>query len=108
VPAGPGRAAARSAGHSTVYVSPAVPADRIDDVVVHEWSHLVSVRDYGFDVPQATAAMNSYFGGSGLVGAERAADCMALRLGAAWTHYSSSDDAHWRAGADRLLQGQAL
>jgi len=59
-------------------------------------------------VPQATAAMNSYFGGSGLVGAERAADCMALRLGAAWTHYSSSDDAHWLAGADRLLQGQAL
>jgi len=52
---------------TTPCTSPGGPADRIYDVFIHEWSQLVSVRDYGFDVPQATAAMNSYFGGSGLV-----------------------------------------
>lgn len=94
--------------NNTVYVSPSVPSARMYDVVVHEWSHLLSVRDYAGNVDAATAAMNGWFGGSDLVGAERAADCMALQLGASWTHYTSCNDAHWRAGAARLVAGQQV
>ncbi|MGB8649376.1 MAG: hypothetical protein WCD35_01810 [Mycobacteriales bacterium] len=94
--------------HGVIYVSPRVPANRVYDVVVHEWSHLLSVRDYGNDVPTATDAMNAWFGGSDLVGAERAADCMARELGASWTHYTSCDNPTWRKGAARLLAGQQL
>jgi hypothetical protein len=90
-----------------VYISPRVPRPRLYDVAVHEWSHLLSVRPYA-DVDEAVRAMNSYFGGSGLVGAERAADCMALLQGAQWTHYTPCADPSWRAGAARLLKGARL
>jgi hypothetical protein len=90
------------------YISPTVPADRMYDVVAHEWSHLLMVKAYGGDVMSALSAANSYFGGSDLMGAERAADCMARLLGATWTHYTSCSDSHWRAGARRLLDRQRL
>jgi hypothetical protein len=91
-----------------VYISPRVPVDRLYDVVVHEWSHLLSAAAYGGDVDAAMAAMNGWFGGSGVVGAERAADCMALALGARWTHYTSCGSGQWRAGAARLVKGEQL
>jgi hypothetical protein len=94
--------------HQVAYISPTVPADRMYDVVAHEWSHLLSVQAYGLDVTTAMSAMNSYFGGSDLMGAERAADCMARLLGATWTHYTSCQDSHWRDGARRLLARQRL
>ena len=94
--------------HGTIYISARVPANRMYDVVSHEWSHVLSVRAYGGDVDAALAAMNHYFGGSGLTGAERAADCMARELGATWTHYTSCSKASWRAGARRLLARQQL
>ena len=94
--------------HDTLYVSPNVPTDRVYDVAVHEWSHELSVLDYAGDVDTATAAMNAAFGGSGLVGAERAADCMARLQGATWTHYTSCTDQHWRQEAARLLAGSRL
>jgi hypothetical protein len=94
--------------HDRIYISPRVPARRIYDVVAHEWSHLVSVRSYGGDVTTATQAMNRWFGGTGLTGAERAADCMAKRLGARWTNYTSCPDARWQQGAQRLLEGHSL
>lgn len=91
-----------------VYVSPRVPADRVFDVVVHEWGHVVSVRAYGGDVDLAVQEMTRYYGGSGLLGAERAADCIARLSGARWTHYTTCTNAGWRAGARRLLAGQRL
>lgn len=91
-----------------VYVSPRVPTARLFDVVAHEWAHLLSVRPYDGDVAGALAAMNRWFGGRQLEGAERAADCMARLMGAVWTHYTRCDDAHWRAGAARLLAGSSL
>jgi hypothetical protein len=91
-----------------VYISPRVPRTRLYDVAVHEWSHLLSVRPYAGNVDAAVAAMNTYFGGSGMVGAERAADCMALLLSARWTHYTSCADSRWRAGAQQLLRGEQL
>jgi hypothetical protein len=94
--------------HGVVYVSPRVPRARLYDVAAHEWSHLVSVRPYAGQVDEAVAAMNAYYGGSRLVGAERAADCMALLLGATWTHYTSCPDARWRDGARRLIRGEQL
>jgi hypothetical protein len=95
-------------GNGIGYISPTVPADRMYDVVAHEWSHILSVKAYGGDVTSAVSAMNSYFGGSDLIGAERAADCMARLLGATWTHYTSCQDSHWRDGARRLLARQRL
>jgi hypothetical protein len=95
-------------GRGIVYISPTVPSDRMYDVVAHEWSHVLSVRPYDGDAMAALRAMNSYFGGSDLVGAERAADCMARLLGATWTHYTPCSDAHWRDGARRLLARQQL
>jgi hypothetical protein len=91
-----------------VYLSPRVPADRVYDVVAHEWSHLLSVKAYDGDVSGALDAMNGYFGGSGLAGAERAADCMARELGATWTHYTPCNNSQWRAGARRLLAHERL
>jgi hypothetical protein len=94
--------------HATLYVSPGVPTSYVYDVAVHEWSHELSVLDYGGDVAAATEAMNAAFGGSGLVGAERAADCMAKLQGAGYTHYTSCTDQSWRRAAARLLAGGRL
>lgn len=95
--------------HGKVYISPTVPSDRTYDVVAHEWSHLLTVKDYDGDVEAAKAAMNHWFDASaGLVGAERAADCMARQLGATWTHYTPCTDSHWQAGARALLSGDRL
>lgn len=94
--------------HDVLYISPVVPRDKLYDVVVHEWSHELSVLDYSGDVSTATDAMNAWFGGSGLVGAERAADCMAILQGATWTHYTTCTDAHWRDGAHLLVSGRRL
>jgi hypothetical protein len=91
-----------------LYVSPNVPTSYLYDVAVHEWSHELSVLDYAGDVNAATNAMNAWFGGSGLVGAERAADCMAILQGATWTHYTTCQNATWRAGAAKLVGGHRL
>lgn len=90
----------------TIYISPRVAKAMLYAVAVHEWSHLLSVRPYP-DVATATAAMNNVFGGSGLTGAERAADCMAILQGARWTHYTSCPSQAWRSAAALLLDGRA-
>jgi len=94
--------------HDTLYVAPGVPTSYLYDVAVHEWSHELSVLDYGGDVDAAVAAMNAAFGGSGLVGAERAADCMSRLQGASWTHYTSCANQGWRASAAKLVAGRRL
>lgn len=94
--------------HDVLYVSPDVPLHYLYDVAVHEWSHELSVLDYAGDVAAATKAMNAWFGGSGLTGAERAADCMAILQGATWTHYTTCNNAQWRLGAQRLVHGDQL
>lgn len=94
--------------HATLYIAPSVPVARVYDVAVHEWSHELSVLDYDGDVDAAVKAMNSTFGGSGLVGAERAADCMAKLQGASYTHYTPCLSSDWRRAAARLLAGQRL
>ncbi len=91
----------------SVTISRSTPDRSLDSVVRHEWSHLLSVRPYD-EVAQAVESMNAWYGGDGLMGAERAADCMARRLGAGWTHYTDCQDARWRDGARRLLAGQRL
>jgi hypothetical protein len=93
--------------YAIVYISPSVPAKRLYDVAVHEWSHILSLRPYASNT-EAKAAMNRVFGGSGLTGAERAADCMAIRLGAAWTNYTDCTNAAWKAAAAKLVAGQRI
>ena len=94
--------------HDTLYIEPTVPSAYLYDVAVHEWSHELSVLDYNGNVAVAVAAMNHYFGGTGLIGAERAADCMAILQRATWTHYTTCTSTHWRAGAATLLRGHEL
>ena len=94
--------------HDTLYISPGVPTAYVYDVAVHEWSHELSVLDYNGNVAAAVSAMNRHFGGAGLTGAERAADCMAILQGASWTHYTRCTDPRWRAGARVLLRGGEL
>lgn len=94
--------------HDVIYISPVVPVTHLYDVAVHEWSHLLSVRAYDGDVRRAKRAMNRWFDGHGMVGAERAADCMAIVQGARWTHYTSCHRHKWRAGARRLVHGRHL
>lgn len=94
--------------HDVLYVDPSVPTDKLYDVAVHEWSHELSVLDYSGDVATATRAMNQTFGGSGLTGPERAADCMAILQGAGWTHYTTCTNQAWRAAAARLVAGKTL
>jgi len=94
--------------HDVLYVSPDVPRSKLYDVAVHEWSHELSVLDYSGDVAAATRAMNAWFGGSGLTGPERAADCMAILQGATWTHYTTCTNSHWRSGARLLVSGKRL
>lgn len=91
-----------------VYISPNVPPSKMYDVVAHEWSHVLTVLDYDRDVPAALAALQRVFGGSGLLPAERAADCMARLLGAQWTGYTNCTRSDWRAAARRLLAGQRV
>jgi hypothetical protein len=93
---------------NVIYVNPSVPVDRLYDVVVHEWSHLLSVQAYDGNVRRAKRAMNRWFGGHHLVGAERAADCMARVQGATWTYYTACHKRHWRHGARRLINGRPL
>lgn len=89
----------------TVYISPSVPASRLDDVVRHEWAHVLTIRIYG-SASATISGLNAYFGGSGMAGGERATDCMARQLGATWTGYTSCSSAAWQRGAVRLLQGR--
>jgi hypothetical protein len=91
-----------------IYISPTVPESKLYDVAVHEWSHILTVRDYGGNVAAAVAATTAYYGGSDLYGAEYAADCMAILQGADWTNYTSCTSSRWRAGAQQLIEGHRL
>ena len=94
--------------HDTLYIEATVPSAYVYDVAVHEWSHELSVLDYDGDVARAKRRMNAVFGGSGLTGAERAADCMAVVQDAAWTHYTTCRSVEWRKAARRLVNGRRL
>ena len=94
-----------------IVVSRGVPPTYLYSVVVHEWSHLLSVHDYDGDVAAAVRAMNHTFGGkgkTGIRGAEYAADCMALLQGATYTHYTPCKRASWHTAARRLIRGKRL
>lgn len=93
---------------SHIYISPGAPTRLLDSVVRHEYAHVVSVRAYGGDWRAAKAALNAAFGGSGMVGAERAADCMARLMGASWTNYTACTSSSWRRSAAVLLSGHRL
>ena len=93
---------------NNIYINPGVPSSKLDSVVRHEWSHILSVRAYGGSYSAMMSATNRVFGGSGMTGAERAADCMAIQLGASWTHYTSCSNSQWRAAAATLLSGRRL
>ncbi len=82
-----------------IYISPGVPTSLLDSVVRHEYAHVVSVRAYGGQWQTTVSALNRAFGGSGMTGAERAADCMARAIGATWTYHTSCSSSAWRAMA---------
>jgi hypothetical protein len=93
---------------SQIFVSPNAPVRLLDSIVRHEYAHVLTVRVYGGQWKSARAATNTHFGGTGMGGMERAADCMATVMGASWTHYTSCSSSTWRAKARRLLAGRRL
>lgn len=93
----------------TVYLSPRIPRRLIYSVVAHEWGHVISTRAYAGDLGAAGQAYLEWFGGASItVAFERAADCVAVILGARWTHYTSCQDSRWRDGARYLAVGWVL
>jgi hypothetical protein len=93
---------------SAIYISPNVPLSLLDSVVRHEYAHVVSVRAYGGQWQTAKSALNRAYGGSGMTGAERAADCMARAMGATWLNYTACTSSSWQAMAQRLLSGRPV
>ena len=95
-------------GTGRVYVSPTVPASKLYSVVAHEYGHALSSKNWGRNWPAAASAMNRWFGGGTDMALERAADCMAIVLGATWTNYTTCASTRWRQGARTLLAGKRL
>jgi hypothetical protein len=94
--------------HDTVYIAPRTPASKLRSVLIHEQAHLDHARTYGGDIDALTHDANRVFGGSGLSGAERAADCIALLHGASWTHYTGCSDLAQQDAARTLAAGRRL
>jgi len=89
-----------------IYIHRNVPKLKLYSVAAHEWSHILEARAYDGHVNTMIRALRRYYGGSGVMGTEYAADCMARLQGATWTHYTSCHNRHWRHGARRLLRGE--
>jgi hypothetical protein len=93
----------------TVYLSPRIPRRLIYSVVAHEWGHVISTHAYGGDLRVSQEAFRDWFGGDSLrTGIERAADCIAILLGATWVHYTPCSNERWRLGARYLAKGVRL
>jgi hypothetical protein len=93
----------------TVYLSPRIPRTLLYSVVAHEWGHVISTYAYGGDLRVSQQAFKAWFGGGSMSTAtERAADCIAVLLGATWTHYTACRDEHRRLGALYLANGMQL
>ena len=94
--------------NGNIYISPNVPTNLLYSVAAHEYAHALVSKNYGGNWRAANTALSRVFGGSGMTAQERAADCMAKRLGASWTHYTSCTNGTWRTAAGKLLQGRRL
>jgi hypothetical protein len=102
---------ANQPGAANIYISPSVPQSRLYSVAAHEYGHAVVIANYGTGYGPYTEYsqdMVSWFGGDKVTGLERAADCIALRLGATWTNYTGCTDPRWKEGARILLAGGKL
>jgi hypothetical protein len=91
-----------------IYISPNIPAAKVYAVASHEYAHARTLFNYGWNLSAANVALNRWFGGGDVMARERAADCMAIAQGAAWTNYTSCQNAHWREGSRILLAGKRL
>jgi hypothetical protein len=102
---------ANEPGAANIYISPTVPPSKLYSVAAHEYGHAVVIANYGTGYGPYTRYsrdMVAWFGGTTVTGLERAADCIALRLGATWTNYTGCGDPHWQEGARILLRGGTL
>jgi hypothetical protein len=102
---------ANQPGAANIYISPNVPQSRLYSVAAHEYGHAVVIANYGTGYGPYTEYsrdMVNWFGGDKVTGLERAADCIALRLGATWTNYTGCTDPRWKEGARVLLNGGKL
>ena len=91
--------AATDLATGVVYVSPHTPANRLLDVVRHEWVHVQQGRVYG-GFAQADKAL------APLGGIEVVADCGARTLGAGWTKYIKHCSPQQTAAATSILAGR--
>jgi len=71
---------------AVVYIAPRTPANKMCDVVFHEWIHVLQARAWG---AQSFSVINDALGikGPKFAGVDQVADCGALMLGAKWINY---------------------
>jgi hypothetical protein len=89
-PSAPGRWGTTDLSSCQVWVGRSTPINRIEDVIKHEYGHVLQCRKHTWE-------------GVSTIELERIADAVALRLGAHWVHYTYSPTASERAAAARLL-----
>jgi hypothetical protein len=89
-PSAPGHWGTTDLSSCQVWVGLSTPMDRIEDVIKHEYGHVLQCRKHTWE-------------GVSTIELERIADAVALRLGAHWVHYTYSPTASEQAAAARLL-----
>lgn len=83
-----GHAGVTALSSGRMYIAPGLSASYLRYVVAHECAHNKQFRAFRGDVPAMIQRLNAIYGGSGLTGVERNADCVTVRLGLSGQHYT--------------------
>lgn len=91
-----------------IHIARTVPTSRLFSVAAHEYGHALTAVNYAGNEAAANAGLARYFRSGTTMNREYAADCMAILMGARWTHYTRCGNARWRFAAATLLHGGRL
>lgn len=96
--------------NNDVLLRTSMPSYRLHYVAAHECMHLRQAKAYGGDIAALKKATNKVWGGSGLTGVERSADCMTRAKGIKVTNraYASSCKGKQATATKRLLAGKRI
>jgi hypothetical protein len=91
-----------------IHIARSVPPSRLFSVAAHEYAHALTAALYGGSERATNVALARYFRSGTTMNREYSADCMAVLMGARWTHYTRCGNARWRFAASTLLRGRRL
>lgn len=92
--------------NNAILLSSKVPSYRLNYVVAHECAHLKQYKVYRGNVPALKKKMNSIYGGSGLTGVERNADCITRKWGYKQYYYTNSCGGARGKAAQAIIKGK--